>query len=99
MQDELKALNRQVLATFGQPVTVMFADDSTLDTTGVLFRELAPAGQFEQVLQEITVLALETETQLKRGDRILADGQQWTVDQKLKSDGQMTWWNLHGVGS
>ncbi|KEQ17135.1 hypothetical protein [Endozoicomonas numazuensis] len=99
MQDELKALNRQVLATFGQSVLILRSDDSELETTGVLSRELIPTGQYEQVLQEVTVLALASETPLKRGERVSSDGQQWTVDRKLKSDGHMIWWNLHEAGS
>ncbi|MGI9278340.1 MAG: head-tail joining protein [Endozoicomonas sp.] len=99
MQDELNDLNRQILSTFGQPVTILKTDDSALKTTGILSSELIPAGQYEQVLQPMTVLALAESIPLKRGDQVVSEGQQWTVDRKVKSDGTMIWWHLHETGT
>ncbi|WP_257291588.1 hypothetical protein [Endozoicomonas sp. ONNA1] len=99
MQDELSDLNRQVLATFGEVVTLKKSDDSRLEVTGILTRELVPTGPYEQVLQEITTLALTTDVKVSRGDEVISAEQRWTVERKLKGDGQMNWWSLHEAGA
>lgn len=95
MQDELNDLHRHVLATFGQPVTLVFTDDASLDTTGIISKELIPTGHHDGVLQEITAISLDRNTVLKRGMRVLTGEQQWTVDRKLKDDGQLAYWSLY----
>lgn len=95
MQDELSELNRQVLATFGQPVMLFRGESLLTESRGIISRELAPAGQFEAVLQTVTMVSLPASLKLQRGDEIQSADQQWTIDRKLKDDGQLTWWGLH----
>lgn len=95
MQDELSELNRQVLATFGQPVLVFREASLLTETRGIISRELVPVGQFDSVLQTVTVISLPADLKLQRGDEIQAADQQWIIDRKLKDDGQMVWWGLH----
>lgn len=95
MQDELSELNRQVLATFGQPVMVFRGESLLTETRGIISRELVLVGQFDSVLQTVTVISLPADLKLQRGDEIQAADQQWVVDRKLKDDGQMVWWRLH----
>lgn len=99
MQDELRDLSRQVLATFGQPITLKQSGDNMLEVTGVIARELVPTGPYEQVLQEVTTLALSIDVKVTRGDEVISAEQQWTIDRKLKGDGQMNWWSLHEAGA
>ncbi|MGI9276862.1 MAG: head-tail joining protein [Endozoicomonas sp.] len=99
MHDELKALNDQVLATFGQPVVITRSDTSTQQVQGIISKELVNTGQFEGVLQEVTVISLDSSIELKRGDQIQSDNQQWNVDRKLKDDGHLAYWNLHEARS
>ncbi|WP_419535674.1 hypothetical protein [Endozoicomonas sp.] len=95
MQDELSELNRQVLATFGQPVMVFRGESLLTETRGIISRELVPVGQFDSVLQTVTVISLPADLKLQRGDDIQTADQQWIIDRKLKDDGQMVWWRLH----
>jgi|GEM_PF-5075302 len=95
MQDELSELNRQVLATFGQPVMVFRGESLLTETRGIISRELVPVGQFDSVLQTATVISLPANIKLQRSDEIQSVDQQWSVDRKLKDDGQMVWWRLH----
>ncbi|WP_066017711.1 hypothetical protein [Endozoicomonas atrinae] len=95
MQDELSELNRQVLATFGQPVMVFRGESLLIETRGIISRELVPVGQFDSVLQTVTVISLPADLKLQRSDEIQAADQQWIIDRKLKDDGQMIWWRLH----
>ena len=95
MHDELNALNDQVLATFGQPVVITRSDASTFQTLGILSKELVATGQFDGVLQEVTVISLDRSIEMKRGFQVESDGQQWKVDRKLKDDGHLAYWNLH----
>ncbi len=95
MQDELSELNRQVLATFGQPVMVFRGAYLFSETRGIISKALVPAGQYEAVLQTVTSITLPANLKLQRGDEVQSADQQWTVDRKLKDDGQLTWWGLH----
>ncbi|WP_252177196.1 hypothetical protein [Endozoicomonas sp. 4G] len=99
MQDELSDLNRQVLATFGETFTLKKSDGSSLEVTGIITRELVPTGPYEQVLQEITTLALAQDVKVSRGDEVISGEQRWTIDRKLKGDGQMNGWSLHEAGT
>ncbi|MGI9279266.1 MAG: hypothetical protein ACR2PX_06500 [Endozoicomonas sp.] len=99
MQDELNDLNRQVLATFGEPVTLKQSSNNVLAVSGIITRELLPTGPYEQVLQEVTTLALATDVRVTRGDEVISAEQRWVVDRKLKGDGQMHWWSLHEAGT
>ncbi|MET4695004.1 hypothetical protein [Endozoicomonas lisbonensis] len=94
MQDELSDLHRQVLATFGQPVTII-SDTGSLDSTGIISRELIPTGLNDGVLQEVTVMSLDSQLAIKRGIKITSASQQWTVDRKLKDDGHLAYWSIH----
>lgn len=95
MHDELSELNRQVLATFGQSVAVFRGAFFLTETRGIISRELVPSGQFEAVLQTVTVVTLPANLKLQRGDEIQSADQQWLVDRKLKDDGQLIRWGLH----
>ncbi|WP_067521624.1 hypothetical protein [Endozoicomonas ascidiicola] len=95
MQNELSDLNRHVLATFGQPVMIFREDVLLVESRGILSKELVPVGQFDSVLQTVTVVSLPAELELQRGDEVQSADQQWTVDCKLKDNGQMIWWRLH----
>ena len=94
MQDELSELNRQVLATFGQPVMVFRGESLLSETRGIISRELVPVGQFDAVLQTVTVISLSADLKLQRGDEIQSADQQWSVDRKLKDDGHLIQWQL-----
>ena len=94
MQDELNDLRRQVLATFGQPVTIT-QDNHRFETTGIITRELAATGFNDNVLQPVTVISLDRTLSVKRGCLIESEGQRWTVDRLLKDDGYLTSWNLY----
>ena len=95
MQDELKSLNDQVLATFGQPVTLIFLDDQVVESSGIITKELVPTGSYDGVMQEVTVLSLDRSIQLQRGVQVESGTNQWMVDRKLKDDGYLAYWNLH----
>ena len=95
MQDELRDLNRQVLATFGQPMMIFREDVLLVESRGILSKELVPVGQFDSVLQTVTVVSLPAELKLQRGDGVQSADQQWAVDCKLKDNGHMIWWRLH----
>ncbi|WP_299735684.1 major capsid protein [uncultured Endozoicomonas sp.] len=58
-------------------------------------KELVLVSQFDAVLQTVTVVSLPAEWRLQRGDSVQSADQQWTVDCKLKDNGQMIWWRLH----
>ncbi len=75
---------------------MVFREASLLtETRGIISRELVPVGQFDSVLQTVTVISLPADLKLQRGDEIQAADQQWIIDRKLKDDGQMIWWGLH----
>ena len=99
MQDELKAISDQVLATFGQPVTLILPDHQSLETSGIFTKELMATGSYDGVMQEVTVLSLDRTLQLQRGVQVESGTDQWTVDRKLKDDGYLTYWNLHETRS
>ena len=95
MQDQLNELSDIVQATFGLPITIISSDGTETPCSGVFGTELVPVGQFEPVMQQVTVVRIRKYTKVKRGDTIVGRGKQWTVDRKLKDDGQFVTWNLH----
>ena len=99
MQDELKAISDQVLATFGQPVTITVEESRLFETIGIFTKELVATGQYDGVMQEVTILSLDQNISLKRGFLVESGTDQWTVDRKLKDDGYLTYWNLHETRS
>ncbi|MCW7551810.1 hypothetical protein NX722_10045 [Endozoicomonas gorgoniicola] len=94
MQDELNDLHQQVLATFGQPVSIT-QDNYSFETTGIISRELAATGFNDNVLQPVTVISLDRTLSVKRGCLIESGGQRWVIDRPLKDDGHLIVWNLH----
>ena len=95
MQDELIRLHQQGLAAIGRPVTIVDLDGGTVDTRGVLKRQLVPTGQFSEVMQNMTVIALASGETVGRGYRIDCEGESWTVDRKIKDDGYLAHWSLY----
>ena len=94
MQDELNNLHRQVLATFGQPVTIT-QDNKSINVTGIISRELLATGFNDNVLQQVTVVSLDKALPVKRGCLIESEKQRWVIDRPLKDDGHLIVWNLH----
>lgn len=95
MKDNFKDMNHIILSTFGQSVLFTFSDHSTLKTQGIITHELVELGQYEAVSGEITVLSVESSIKLKRGDNVLANGQVYEVDRKIKDDGYLARWNIY----
>ena len=94
MEDVISELDRQVMSAFGRVYTLTRNDGETEQTTGVLSREVQPAGVFEAV-QSQTLFTGERGLGLKRGDRIATTIESWRVDRKLKDDGYLAQWSLH----
>ena len=95
MHQEFSEMDNAVLATFGITVTITYPDDSSLSTNAIISKDQLPIGQFDAMMEETTVLVVSSNLQIKRGDRVAFEGQQWTVDRKLKDDGSLARWNLH----
>ena len=95
MDDAFMAMDRTILSTFGQPVILTLSDQSTLETQGIIAHELVELGQYEAVSGEITVLSVDSSIKLKRGDSVLANGQVYEVDRKIKDDGYLSRWNIY----
>ena len=95
MDETFNAMDRTILATFGQSVLLTLSDQSSLATQGIISTELMPLGQYDAVQGEVTVLTLDSAIRLKRGDTVLANGLVYEVDRKLKDDGYLTRWNIH----
>ena len=94
MSDIFKSMNYTILSTFGQPVLITLSNQSTLETQGIITHELIELGQ-EAVSGEITVLSVDSSIKLKRGDNVLANGQVYEVDRKIKDDGYLARWNIY----
>ncbi|WP_067586751.1 hypothetical protein [Endozoicomonas ascidiicola] len=58
MQNELSDLNRHVLAAFGQPMMIFREETQLAESREILSKELVPVGQFDAVLQTVTVVSL-----------------------------------------
>ena len=95
MDDPFKAMDSTILATLGKPITIIFPDDSRVESQGIISREQMMVGQFDALAEDVTVLTLASDIQIKRGDQINTHDQQWSVDRKLKDDGYVAQWNLH----
>ena len=95
MDEAFKVMDHAILATFGQSVLLTLSDQSSLETQGIISKELVPLGQYDAVQGELTVLTLDSAIRLKRGDTVLANSQVYEVDRKLKDDGYLTRWNIH----
>ena len=95
MDDAFKQMGHSILQTFGQSVLLTLADQSSLETLGIIKTEVVELGNYEAVQGEITVLSLDSSIGLKRGDSVLADGQLYEVDRKLKDDGFLASWNIY----
>ena len=94
MDDVISELDRQVMSAFGRVHTLTRNDGETEQITGVLSREVQPAGVFEAV-QSQTLFTGERGLALRRGDRIATTIESWRVDRKLKDDGHLAQWSLH----
>ena len=95
MDDAFKQMGHSILQTFGQSVLLTLVDQSSLETLGIIKTEVVELGKYEAVQGEITVLSLDSSIGLKRGDSVLADGQLYEVDRKLKDDGFLASWNIY----
>ena len=95
MHEMFKTMQQITLSSFGQSVLLTLSDQSSLETQGIISKELMPLGQYDAVQGEVTVLTLDSTIRLKRGDTVLANGQVYEVDRKLKDDGYLTRWNIH----
>ncbi|WP_299735377.1 hypothetical protein [uncultured Endozoicomonas sp.] len=95
MDEAFKTMDHTVLSTFGQSVLLTLSDQSSLETRGIIAKELVPLGQYEAIQGEVTVLSVDSAVRLKRGDTVLANGQTYEVDCKLKDDGYLAKWNIY----
>ncbi|WBA79772.1 hypothetical protein [Endozoicomonas sp. GU-1] len=95
MDEAFKVMDHTILSTFGQSVLLTLSDQSSLETLGIINKELVALGMYEAVQGEVTVLSLDSAIRLKRGDTVLANGQVYEVDRKLKDDGYLAKWNIH----
>ncbi|WP_067515602.1 head-tail joining protein [Endozoicomonas ascidiicola] len=95
MDEAIKTMDHTVLSTFGQSVLLTLSDQSSLETKGIIAKELVPLGQHEAIQGEVTVLSVDSAVRLKRGDTVLANGQTYEVDRKLKDDGYLAKWNIY----
>ena len=97
MTDPFAALTETVLGSLGQPLTVTYKDGASEPVTGILSRNVTPAGSFDAVMQSMTTVALDRQIRLDRGDQVSTSSEDWLVDRRLKDDGYLTTWNLHAV--
>ena len=95
MDEAFKVMDHTILSTFGQSVLLTLSDQSSLETRGIISRELVELGKYEAVQGEVTVLSVDSAIRLKRGDTVLANGQVYEVDRKLKDDGYLAKWNIY----
>ncbi|MGI2026588.1 head-tail joining protein [Endozoicomonas acroporae] len=95
MDEAFKVMDHTILSTFGQSVLLTLSDQSSLETRGIINKELVELGKYEAVQGEVTVLSVDSAIRLKRGDTVLANGQVYEVDRKLKDDGYLAKWNIH----
>ncbi|WP_419832783.1 hypothetical protein [Endozoicomonas atrinae] len=95
MDDAFQQMDHSILQIFGQSVLLTLADQNSLETLGIIKTQIIELGKYEAVQGEITVLFLDSSIGLKRGDSVLADGQLYEVDRKLKDDGYLTSWNIY----
>ncbi|WP_157794349.1 head-tail joining protein, partial [Endozoicomonas ascidiicola] len=95
MDEVIKMMDHTILSIFGQSVLLTLADQSSLETRGIITKELVELGQYEAVQGEVTVLTVDSSIRLKRGDTVLANGQTYEVDRKLKDDGYLAKWNIY----
>lgn len=95
MDEAFKVMDHTILSTFGQSVLLTLSDQSSLETRGIISTELVELGKYEAVQGEVTVLTLDSTIRLKRGNTVLANGQVYEVDRKLKDDGYLAKWNIY----
>ena len=95
MEYIFKNMTQIVLSALGESVSLTLSDQSSLETQGIISKELVPLGQYDAVQGELTVLTLDSAIRLKRGDTVLANSQVYEVDRKLKDDGHLAKWNIH----
>ena len=95
MDEAFKVMDHTILSTFGQSVLLTLSDQSSLETQGIISTELVELGKYEAVQGAVTVLTLDSTIRLKRGNTVLANGQVYEVDRKLKDDGYLAKWNIY----
>ena len=95
MDDAFQQMGHSILQTFGQSVLLALADQSSLETLGIIKTELVELGKYEAIQGEIIVLSLDSSIRLKRGDTVQANGLLYHVDRKLKDDGYLAKWNIY----
>ncbi|GAA4649915.1 hypothetical protein GCM10023116_21970 [Kistimonas scapharcae] len=97
MTDAFAVMTETVLASLGQPLTVIYKDGTSDPVTGILSRNVKPVGSFEAVMQSMTTVAIDRQVRLERGDQLSSGTESWLVDRSLKDDGYLTTWNLHAA--
>ncbi len=96
MDEHFTNLDRVVMKTFGRTYTLTQADGSNTTLEGVLSRGTKPTGQYDAVMQSQTTITVPSSTLLYRNDQISTAAESWRVDRKLKDDGYLAQWSLHG---
>ncbi len=89
-------LDRVVMKTFGQSYILTQADGSTTTLEGVLSWGTKSTGQYDAMMQSQTTITVPSSTLLQRNDLITRGAESWRVDRKLKDDGYLAKWSLHG---
>ena len=95
MHDEFEEMHQALLDEFGKLVVILYPDGKELETKGSFSKERVMTGQFDNVGQDLTVIALDSALVLKRGDKVRGNGSTWEIDRKLKDNGYLAYWNIH----
>ena len=94
MDNAIADLDREVMKAFSRVYILTKDDGTTSNITGILSREVQPAGVFEAVQSQTTFTAASG-LALQRSDRISTTLESWRIDRKLKDDGHLAQWSLH----
>ena len=95
MHDEFEEMHQVLLEEFGRVITIIYADGDEQQTRASFTRERVMTGQFDNVGQDITLIAVDSALVLKRGDKIRDGSDHWEIDRKLKDNGYLAYWTIH----
>lgn len=95
MHDEFEQMHQVLLNEFGKMITIVYADGEEQQTKASFTKERVMTGQYDNVGQIITLIAVDSALLLKRGDKIKAGSDHWEIDRKLKDNGYLAYWTLH----
>ena len=95
MHDEFEEMHQVLLEEFGRVITIVYADGDEQQTRASFTRERVMTGQFDNVGQDITLIAVDSALVLKRGDKIRDGSDHWEIDRKLKDNGYLAYWTIH----